>query len=112
LFTLAVSRYRDRYVVSRAKSDPGDTLVLATILRTGPAAHRPLPGDSELAASIRVLARAQQDGCGCRESQGSDEAFRYGVRPRCPDRAADDADVGASEYGVEGGGTRCRPSRR
>ena len=58
---LAVSRYRDRYVVSRAKSDPGDALVLANILRTDLAAHRPLPDDSELAASIRVLARAQQD---------------------------------------------------
>jgi hypothetical protein len=58
---LAVSRYRDRHVVSRAKSDPGDALVLANILRVDQAAHRPLPDDSELAASIRVLARAQQD---------------------------------------------------
>jgi transposase len=58
---LAVSRYRDRYAVSRAKSDPGDALVLANILRTDRAAHRPLPADSELAGSIRVLARAQQD---------------------------------------------------
>ena len=46
---LAVSRYRDRYAVSRAKSDPGDALVLANILRTDLAAHRPLPADSELA---------------------------------------------------------------
>jgi transposase len=45
---LAVSRYRDRYVVSRAKSDPGDAFVLANILRTDLAAHRPLPADSEL----------------------------------------------------------------
>jgi transposase len=58
---LAVSRYRDRYAVSRAKSDPGDALVLANILRTDRTAHRPLPEDSELAGSIRVLARAQQD---------------------------------------------------
>ncbi len=57
---LAVSRYRDRYAVSRAKSDPGDALVLANILRTDRTAHRPLPADSELAGSIRVLARAQQ----------------------------------------------------
>ena len=35
--------------------------MLANILRTDRAAHRPLPADSELAASIRVLARAQQD---------------------------------------------------
>jgi len=58
---LAVSRYRDRYVVSRAKSDPGDAFVLANILRTDLAAHRPLPADSELVLTIRVLARAQQD---------------------------------------------------
>jgi hypothetical protein len=35
--------------------------VLANILRTDLAAHRPIPDDSELAATIRVLARAQQD---------------------------------------------------
>jgi transposase len=58
---LAVSRYRDRYSVSRAKSDPGDALVLANILRTDPDAHRPVPNDSELAQAIRVLARGQQD---------------------------------------------------
>jgi transposase len=58
---LAVSRYRDRYAVSRAKSDSGDALVPANILRTDLAAHRPIPHDSELAATIRVLARAQQD---------------------------------------------------
>jgi transposase len=68
---LAVSRYRDRYVVSRAKSDPGDALVLANILRTDPAAHRPLPADTELAASIRVLARAQQDAVWERQQAGN-----------------------------------------
>ena len=34
--------------------------MLANILRTDRTAHRPLPEDSELAGSIRVLARAQQ----------------------------------------------------
>jgi transposase len=58
---LAVARYRDRYSVSRAKSDAGDAFVLANILRTDREAHRPLPADSELAAAVRVLARAQQD---------------------------------------------------
>jgi transposase len=43
------------------KSDPGDALVFANILRTDLAAHRPLPADGELVGSIRVLARAQQD---------------------------------------------------
>jgi hypothetical protein len=35
--------------------------VLAHILRTDMAAHRPLPADSELVQAIAVLARAQQD---------------------------------------------------
>jgi hypothetical protein len=58
---LAVSRYRDRHSPSRSKSDAGDAYVLANILRTDPHSHRPLPVDSELAQSIQVLARAQQD---------------------------------------------------
>src|SRR5919107_1796852 len=57
----AVDRYRDRHSVARKKSDAGDALVLANILRTDMAAHRPLPADSELAQAIAVLARAQQD---------------------------------------------------
>src|SRR5918998_5232773 len=58
---MAVSRYRDRHSVARKKSDAGDALVLAHILRTDQSAHRPLPADSELAQAIAVLARAQQD---------------------------------------------------
>jgi transposase len=58
---LAASRYRDRYSVSRAKSDAGDAFVLANILRTDRSAHRPVPSDSELVRAVRVLARAQQE---------------------------------------------------
>ncbi|MEF9880855.1 IS110 family transposase [Streptomyces sp. P9-A4] len=58
---VAAARYRDRYSVSRKKSDPGDALVLANILRTDMHAHRPLPDDSDLARAVAVLARAQQD---------------------------------------------------
>lgn len=58
---LAAARYRDRHSVSRKKSDPGDALVLANILRTDRHAHRRLPADSDLAKAITVLARAQQD---------------------------------------------------
>ncbi|WP_328863471.1 IS110 family transposase [Streptomyces sp. NBC_00306] len=58
---LAAARYRDRHGVSRKKSDPGDALVLANILRTDMHAHRPLPADTELVQAITVLARAQQD---------------------------------------------------
>jgi transposase len=58
---LAVSRYRDRYSPSRAKSDTGDSIVLANILRTDMDNHRRLPVDSVDAQAIRVLARAHQD---------------------------------------------------
>ncbi len=57
----AVSRYRDRRAVSGAKSDPGDALVLAELLRTDRHAHRPLPADTVELAAVRVLARAHQD---------------------------------------------------
>ena len=58
---LAVSRYRDRYSPSRAKSDPGDAIVLANILRTDMDSHRRLPDDSDGAQAIRVLARVHKD---------------------------------------------------
>jgi transposase len=58
---MAVARYRDRHVVSRKKSDHQDAVVLANILRTDAALHRPLPNDSDLVKAIAVLARAQQD---------------------------------------------------
>ncbi|WP_369362643.1 IS110 family transposase [Streptomyces sp. CG4] len=58
---MAASRYRDRHAVSRKKSDHGDAVVLANILRTDMASHRPLPAHSELSQAITVLARAQQD---------------------------------------------------
>ncbi|MFE1175542.1 IS110 family transposase [Streptomyces sp. NPDC058773] len=58
---MAAARYRDRHSVSRKKSDHGDALVLANILRTDMHAHRALPNDSDLARAVAVLARAQQD---------------------------------------------------
>ena len=57
---LAVARYRERYAVSGKKSDHADAVVLANILRTDRAAHRPLPADSELVRAIAVLARANK----------------------------------------------------
>jgi transposase len=58
---MSVARYRDRHSVAGRKSDHGDAVVLANILRTDLHAHRPLPADTELAQAIAVLARAQQD---------------------------------------------------
>lgn len=57
---LSVDRYRDRHRVSGAKSDPGDARVLADLVRTDRHLHRQVAGDSELAESVKVLARAHQ----------------------------------------------------
>src|SRR5664280_801034 len=57
---MSTSRYRDRHSTSGAKSDPGDAKVLADMVRTDRHNHRPIVGDSELAAAIKVLARAHQ----------------------------------------------------
>ena len=58
---MAVARYRDRHSIAGRKSGHGDAVVLANILRTDLASHRPLPADTELVQAIAVLARAQQD---------------------------------------------------
>ncbi len=68
---LAAARYRDRHGVSRKKSDPGDALVLANILRTDMPMHRPLPAGSDQAKAITVLARAQQDAVWNRQQIGN-----------------------------------------
>jgi transposase len=69
---MAVARYRERHSVARAKSDHADAMTLANILRVDAHMHRQLPADSELAQSIAVLARAQQDGV-WRRSKASNE---------------------------------------
>ncbi|AMU28550.1 transposase [Mycobacteroides abscessus] len=68
---LAASRYRARHQVSGAKADATDAVLLANILRTDAAAHRPLPADTELAQAVRVLARAQQDAVWARQKLGN-----------------------------------------
>jgi transposase len=68
---LSASRYRARHQVSGGKSDATDAVLLANILRTDIAAHRPLPADTELAQAIRVLARAQQDAVWSRQQLGN-----------------------------------------
>jgi hypothetical protein len=57
---MSVARYRERHVVSGAKSDPGDAKVLADLVRTDAHLHRPVAGDSDQAQGIKVLARAHQ----------------------------------------------------
>lgn len=57
----ACARYRERHSQSGGKSDPGDALVLANILRTDRHLHRPLPELSDAARAIKTLARQHQE---------------------------------------------------
>ena len=57
---MQVSRYRQRHATSGAKSDPGDAHVLAEIVRTDRAHHRPAAGDSEQAEVVKTVARTHQ----------------------------------------------------
>lgn len=57
---MSVDRYRDRHTTSGAKSDAGDAKVLADLVRTDRHNHRPVAGDSELVAAIKLLARTHQ----------------------------------------------------
>jgi hypothetical protein len=58
---LAASRYRERHSVSGAKSDAGDSKMLADLVRTDRHNHRRCVGDSELAAAVTVLARSHKE---------------------------------------------------
>jgi transposase len=66
---LAVARYRERHVLSGAKSDPADAETLADLVRTDRHHHRAVAGDSEAAQAVKVLARAHQRLIWDRQSQ-------------------------------------------
>ena len=68
---MSTSRYRDRHSVSGAKSDPGDAKVLADMVRTDRHNHRPVAGDSDLAAAVKVLARAHHSMIWARRRQAN-----------------------------------------
>lgn len=57
----AVARYRERHGQAGGKSDPGDAVVLANVLRTDLHVHRPLPANTEHALAIKALARQHQE---------------------------------------------------
>src|SRR5215468_2946018 len=56
----AASRYRDRHAISKKKSDRGDAMMLADLVRTDRHKHRPLGEDSELADAVKILARSHK----------------------------------------------------
>jgi transposase len=88
---MAVARYRDRHSAAGRKSDRGDAVVLANVLRTDAHAHRPLPADTELAQAIAVLARAQQDAVWART--GAHNKLRSHLREYYPGLLAAFAEV-------------------
>lgn len=57
---MSVARYRDRHSTPGAKSDSADAWLLADLVRTDAARHRPVAGDSPAAEGVKVLARAHQ----------------------------------------------------
>lgn len=57
----SVDRYRDRYALSGAKSDAGDAMVLAELVRSDRHHHRRVAGDSAEAEGLKVLARNHQN---------------------------------------------------
>ena len=57
---MSTSRYRDRRSTSTAKSDPGDAMVLADMVRTDRHNHRLMAGDSQEVQVVKILARAHQ----------------------------------------------------
>jgi transposase len=57
---LQASRYRERHGVSGAKSDQGDSHMLADMVRTDSHQLRPAAGDSPQAEAIKVVARAHK----------------------------------------------------
>jgi transposase len=93
---LSVSRYRERYSTSGAKSDPGDAYVLAELARTDAHNHRPVAGDSELAEAIKVLARTHQSLIWTRQRQTNQlrsrlREFYPGAREAFAELASPDA---------------------
>jgi len=57
---LQASRYRERHGVSGAKSDQGDSHMLADMVRTDSHQLRPAAGDSPEAEAIKVVARTHK----------------------------------------------------
>src|SRR2546423_13708314 len=63
----AVARYRERYGQAGGKSDPGDAVVLANILRTDRHQHRSIPAMSQTASAVKVLAPQHQQAIWARQ---------------------------------------------
>lgn len=63
----AAARYRERHGQAGGKSDRGDAVMLANILRTDRHVHRRLPADSDLAQAVKAAARQHQEAIWARQ---------------------------------------------
>jgi transposase len=63
----AAARYRERHAQAGGKSDPGDAVVLANVLRTDRHLHRSLPNITETGLAIKALARQHQEAVWARQ---------------------------------------------
>lgn len=93
---LAVSRYRDRYSPSRAKSDAADAYVLANILRTDPpptGAYTGCTRDCALASGSGQTASPEPTGSPCAQRATAQPRSSSGAHPH---RAAGGAHASAS----------------
>ena len=81
----AVARYRERYGQAGGKSDPGDALVLADILRTDRHRHRPLPRSASRAARSRrwPASTRRRSGRLTRPSAACGRCCWSSIRKRC-----------------------------
>ena len=68
----AAARYRECHGQAGGKSDRGDVVMLANILRIDRHVHRPLPADTELARAVKATAR---------QHPGSDLGWAAGDEP-------------------------------
>src|SRR5664280_497323 len=57
---LQAARYRERFSVSGAKSDPADGHLLGDMVRTGHHQLRVVAGDTDLAEAVKVVTRAHK----------------------------------------------------
>ena len=63
----AAARYRERYGQAGGKSDPGDAVLLANILRTDRHVHRALPDDTDQARALKACARQHKEAIWARQ---------------------------------------------
>jgi transposase len=79
---LQAARYRERHVVSGAKSDTGDSHILAGMVRTDAHQLRPVADDTEEAQAVKVVARAHKTLIWERNRQA--DRLRYQLRDFFP----------------------------